>query len=225
MVSTRSQTPKKYNNNTSQDKISNLISSNKYLKLVLDDTKLYDYKKYHKGGIINIEQALLHPDSLLLFQAYHASANPKYVAQQLCKMSSDTSIIDDEDVVFMRNAVTKATNENQLAINLYALYRIILSWVLLPLGMIWRTIDCNSIIGNGILMFSMISYAFTIFHMRHHIGRSYDNYWLNKISTMYYDLFEAIFVIPPRLWIDHHNLSHHVYNFILIILISSLGLH
>ena len=44
----------------------------------------------------------------------------------------------------------------------------------------------SAVYANALLAFLIITYAFTIFHMRHHIGRTFNNPILNAVCSMWY---------------------------------------
>lgn len=180
----------------------------------LKSKEALDYAAYHKGGANNLYQALSHPDSLLLFRSYHASSlNQAAIDSKLKSLvANPNSVIEkDEYAEFLSAAIKRATEQHSLALSLYAFYKFFTSCVLLPLSFLWRTIDVTSIPANALLGFSVATYAFTIFHMGNHRGRSFDNKLLDSLTRPWFVFIDNLFNVPPVLWLKNHNENHHIY--------------
>ena len=66
-------------------------------------------------------------------------------------------------------------------------------------------------IGVLLLGISLVSYAFNIFHSRHHRGgKVYFVPLLDRWTIRLYHVVDATFMILPQAWREYHNASHHV---------------
>jgi linoleoyl-CoA desaturase len=71
-----------------------------------------------------------------------------------------------------------------------------------------------------LLGFLFVTYAFNLFHMRHHMGgRLYASgmapsglpAWLDSVSGPLYDVIDEVFMVTPAAWIQQHQGAHHIH--------------
>ncbi len=172
----------------------------------------------HPGGQRHLDMARGHARPDLLFLSYHLGRDPSRL--QAMAKALDQPLPEGFHAPLYRQLSEAALRLRRDGARHIAIYR---TWCLavtlaLPAVLAWYVIDL-SIASGGALAFLIVTYAFNIFHMRHHYGgrlyslgeRGRAARVIDAVTSPFYDVVDELLMVSARPWIEQHNASHHVF--------------
>lgn len=163
----------------------------------------------HPGGQKLLDMARHSKFSNLLFLSYHLGKD--FNAITAAATTLGVSVPEKTALYTALNQATKSIVENSsVHLKIYELYCLCLT---LALPFAYYAFVFEGLV-TGALLFGalLVSYAFVIFHTRHHRGqRVYSNNRLNRTLKPLYDVFDETFMVQPGAWRDQHQASHHLH--------------
>lgn len=176
--------------------------------------------KAHPGGKQHLELAKNHPCSHLLYLSYHLGCNHNRI--ESVAHAHDIKIPQDIRSEFynqINNEAIKIRNEHHVDIMIYHIYCLIVT-IAIPPAIVYYLMSL-SVISAILLGFLFVTYAFNIFHLRHHFGgRLYTSgthkksrimVFLDQITSPLYEFLDNTFMITPKAWRHQHQTSHHIF--------------
>eukprot|EP01084_Bolivina_argentea_P035125 65152_1 len=178
----------------------------------LFDNKIERFAHIHPGGCYNLALAAHcnNDEAKMLFLSYHTGVNTDKV-NQIAKLHKFNIPPLNKQTVLQAAIHKMFVNVQQKhAIHgvIYKIYAAIVCFTFI-FSLIYN-IFYSSFINNMLLMSSMVSYAFVVFHTRNHLG---GNLFIknNNLERKFFDIFDNIFAVPSKQWLYNHQLSHHLY--------------
>ncbi len=163
----------------------------------------------HPGGQALLDLARQHRRADLLFLSHHLGCNHDLIRRNCERLNVEIAAASDF-YSELSQTISNIKKQHQHHITIYEWYCMLVT-LLLPV--VWYGFAINGSFASGLLFSGLlVSYAFVIFHTRHHRGASvYRNRYLDQATRPIYDLVDSVFMITPAAWREQHQASHQVY--------------
>lgn len=162
----------------------------------------------HPGGQNNLDIARKNTRPDLLFLSYHVGQDFDKIALK-CKEKGVTMPARGPLYDELHAAVKEVIRQHPEQRYIYMGW-CLLTTAILPYSYVQWLLDMT-LFSSLFFLFWLITYAFNIFHMRHHKGNLYHHKILNCITEPFYDFIDNTFMVAPSSWQISHNGSHHVF--------------
>jgi hypothetical protein len=177
----------------------------------------------HPGGQRHLELARGHTRADLLYLSYHLGRDvEKIAAAARARGIEPPEGADSPLFAELSAAAARLRRERSAHVSVYRGYCLAVT-VALPVALVLYvlTLSAASCAAVGFLL---VTYAFNVFHMRHHFGgglyavgvsgqgaRARAARALDRLTKPLYQLLDETFMVTPRHWIEQHQASHHVF--------------
>lgn len=172
----------------------------------------------HPGGARLLELARGHERADLLFLAYHLGVDLNAVVSAARSRGIPTEPLETSLFRELSAAAERARQGPPI-------FPIYCAGLALALPLAWLCYVVRLDVGSGLaLAFCLLSYAFTIFHMRHHFGGRLFSFgargsgrralWGRRLDAWtgpYFDLLDETLCVSASEWIRIHQGIHHVF--------------
>ncbi len=163
----------------------------------------------HPGGQALLSLARGHERPDLLFYSHHLGCDHQAIARRAASLGLALPPSDPfyEEI---NEIVTDIKARHHWHERIFEMYCLVIT-LALPIAWagfaIWGSL--LAALGFGGLL---LSYAFVIFHTRHHRGGKVFSYRpLDRLLRRFYDVIDATFMVEPNAWREQHQASHHVF--------------